>query len=86
MLECLQNFCCPYFFCCPYVSSDVPSLIEEKFVSLRETFELENSIKQIFVDNKLDYPTEEVLRHYVNRIKKKEISFSDLEKEIQQNS
>jgi len=61
----------------------IDSLIEEKFVSLRETFELENRIKQIFVDNKLDYPTEEVLRSYVNRIKKKEISFSDLEKEIQ---
>jgi len=64
----------------------IDSLIEEKFISLRETFEIENKIKQTFLDILKRNPTEDELRKYVNKIKKNKITFSDLEKELNKNT
>jgi len=60
----------------------VDSLIEEKFTTLREIFEIENKVKQSFLDIKKRSPTEEELRSYVNKIKKNETTIEDLEKEL----
>jgi len=60
----------------------IDSLIEEKFISLRETFEIENKVKKGFLEILNRYPTEVELKSFVNKIKNHQINLKDLEVEI----
>jgi len=60
----------------------IDSLIEQKFTSLRDIFELETKIKTSFIEILKRYPNEDELREYVNKIKNNKISFEDFKKEL----